>query len=322
MIAIKKLNFYPFPGLFSGHLQTILGVYRIIGHSSPPSKKWVVDIGNNDFLACELSIPPQWQKNGRTLVMVHGLGGSHSSTYMVRLSRKFYERGDKVVRVNLRGCGSGKGLSKLPYHAGNSEDILKIVEALKQENPESEITLIGFSLGGNIILKLAGELGLEANKLVSNFIAVCAPIDLIKSMEMIENRRFYHHYFLKFVCQHGLPWIPKNKKFRTLYEFDQAITAPLWGFQGATEYYTNCSSIKFLPKIEQTTHLIFAEDDPFIAIESLKGLSLSKHVHLWSTQYGGHLGFLGKTVRGHKHYWMDQLLLNWTQGDFVSNLRV
>lgn len=321
MVQIKKLNFKPLPWFTSGHLQTIISIYRSSG-LPPPSSSWLVDLGNGDQLSCEISKPESWTDNDRTIVLIHGLGGSHQSVYMVRLARKLYFLGYKVVRINLRGCGSGEGLSKLPYHAGNSQDVLKVIKALKKENSLSPITLIGFSLGGNIVLKLAGELGHQATELVHTFISVCPPIDLATTIGIIEKKRyhFYHSYYLKKMCEQAAPWLNErvNKTLRTMREFDNAVTAPLWNFKDAHDYYVSCSSFSLLPQIQQKTHILFSEDDPFIPCHILNEMVFPESLHVWKSEKGGHLGFMGKT-HAHGTFWLDSLLLNWIAGDFVSN---
>ena len=222
---INPLNFQPLPGMASCHLQTILSSFFPAG-SRPPSTEWRVELGGGDLLSCAVSTPLSWKKSHPTVVMVHGMGGSHDSGYMIRLARKLYRKGTKVVRVNLRGCGWGKGLSKLLYNAGTSGDVLKVLQGLKNEASASEITLCGFSLGGNLILKLAGELGTGAKELVKTFIAVCAPLDLAQAVQTIQAKRnrFYHSYYLKHIHRQARPGIPQT--IFTLYEFDDAITAP------------------------------------------------------------------------------------------------
>jgi uncharacterized protein len=309
MVLSKTLNFKPFFGVSSKHLQMIIAAFIPQG-KAPNSQQWLVDIGKGDKISCLVSIPFNWKEHQKTIVLIHGLGGAHNSGYMVRMSRKLYKKGKKVVRVNLRGCGSGKGLSKLPYSAGNSDDILKVLQALKEETPRSEIFVIGFSLGANIALKLAGELGPDAEKLVKTFIAICPPFDLEHTVRLIERKkhRFYHRYYLNRIFKQSTPWT--SQKFQSLYEFDDKITGPSWGFTGASDYYQNCSSKHFLSRICVTSHILSAEDDPFVSIEELKNISISNHVHLWTTKYGSHMGFLGRT----KLQWLDHLLLDWVEG--------
>jgi predicted alpha/beta-fold hydrolase len=314
------LNFRPFRGLASSHLQMILPNCRaLLAKNAPPSKEILIALEKGAYLSCKVSTPPNWQKSDQTVILVHGMGGSDSSTYMIRISRKLYAHKTKVIRVNLRGSGSGIGLSKLPYHAGNSDDLLKVVQFLKEEAPLSEITLIGVSLGGNTVLKLSGELGSDAKDLVKQFIAVCAPIDLAQTVDVIleKQNRLYHSYYLKSICRQAQKFIPH--KISSLYEFDDFVTAPLWGYKSAAEYYEACSSIRVLESIEQSTHLLFARDDPFIRFDRLQGLSLPSALHVHTTEQGSHVGFLGPVPNSKSPYWMDHLLLNWVNGDFTSN---
>lgn len=316
MATIQALHFHPSLGLSSKHLQTILPVYLFPGEA-PPSESWVVELGDNDRLCCELSLQPNGKETDQTVALVHGLGGSHASGYMIRLARKLYAEGYHVLRINLRGCGSGEGLSKLPYHAGTSGDLLKVLQQWKQKAPKSGITLIGFSLGGNVVLKLMGELGETASEWIKSCIAVCAPLDLGETAQILSERKhhFYQSYYVKKISEQAASWM--SKRVYSIHEFDNHVTAPLWGFKNAQDYYDNCSCIQFLPNIRHKTHLLFAGDDPFINFKKLQDRPLPSSVNLWMTRYGGHMGFLGKSAKGHHFYWLDQLLLNWVAGNFI-----
>lgn len=317
MTQIHRLDFQPLPGLSSGHLQTIISTFRSPG-DAPPSKTWLVKLDDGDLLSCEVSIPPNWNEGIKTVALVHGLGGSHLSHYMIRMSRKLYHNGYKVVRINLRGCGTGKGLSNLPYNAGNSHDVLRVLQELKLQTPTSDVALIGFSLGGNIVLKLAGELGEQAKEYVKNFIAVCPPLDIAEAVSLIEQRKFhiYHTYYLRKLCEQAREWIRGDIKIKSISEFDAKITAPLWGYEGADDYYMKCSSVRFLPQIRHMSHLLFAEDDPFVKLNVLDGVSIPHQVKIWAAKRGGHLGFIGRAPKEHNSFWMDHLLLNWVEDNF------
>lgn len=308
---LNKLNFRPLLGLSSPHIQTVFGAFRK-PVASPPTKSWHVSLGDGDFLACEVSIPSKFDK---IVILVHGLGGSHASTYMIRMARKLYDKNIMAVRVNLRGCGTGIHLSSLPYHGGLSQDLLAVLQALKSQYPTKIIELIGFSLGANITLKLLGELGDDAQKLLSAAIAVCPPLDLAHTVQRMQQRKYslYHAYFLKKVCQQAKPWL--NTPVRSIYEFDDKITAPLWGFTGAEDYYKNSSSLHRLENIRLPCKLLFAEDDPFISQEIIKAareiIASSASLELFTTKHGGHMGFLGKTAKEHNFQWLDEQLLRW-----------
>ncbi|MCE5316066.1 MAG: alpha/beta fold hydrolase [Parachlamydia sp.] len=307
---IQKLDFRPLWGITSPHFHLIVPAYLPAG-KPPASEQWLVDIGNHDRLSCEVSTPDGWKIGDPTVALLHGLGGCHTSRYMVRMARKLIQRGFKVLWINLRGSGSGKGLSLLPYSAGNSADVLHVVQKLKQETPESELTLIGFSLGGNIALKLAGELGEEAGKFLKQVIAVCPSINLAQTTRWIQRKGnfLYHRYYLKHLLEQARPWVKEN--FHSIYAYDDKVTGPLWGFSGADEYYQKCSSKFFIDKIRCPTRLLFAEDDLFVSMECLEEISIPSQVEIYATQHGSHMGFLGQTNQPWDPFWMDQLLLSW-----------
>jgi uncharacterized protein len=310
-MRIQNLHFKPFLGLSSRHLQMIISTIVPSG-KAPPSQQWLIDIGNEDKLSCEVSVPPNWRKSDKTILLIHGLGGSHASRYMVRMARKLYNRGNKVVRVNLRGCGSGKGLSKLLYNAGNSQDLLKIFLLLNEEFPDSAVTLIGFSLGGSIALKLGGELTEETKHVVKTIIAICPPFDLERTVLAMQEKKnyIYHQYYLKGIYKQA----GTTQKFQSVYDYDDKVTGPTWGFIGAQDYYKINSSKNFIDKISVACHILCAEDDPFVSIEALEEIALPENVHLWTTKYGSHMGFLGRK----EFQWLDHLLLKWIKEDFKS----
>ncbi len=308
---INHLLFRPLPGCASPHLQTILANLIAPG-KAPPSMPLFIPLKDSDTLCCEVSTPSSWHMTQKTVMMIHGLAGNHTSAYMVRISRKLYHDGYRVIRINLRGCGSGQHLARFTYHGGISDDILRVIQALKQETPLSPLILLGFSLGGNIVLKLAGELGEEGRNLLHHTIAICPSIDLAQSVHLLSrfSNRFYHRYFLTKMKQQASRW-PERNKIKSIYDFDHLITAPQWGFQSASDYYQQCSSRFWLPYIQHSCYLLFAADDPFIDYRSVLDMTLSSSVKIWLCQYGGHMGFLGWAGRKHRYFWLDYLLQTW-----------
>ncbi len=305
------LDFHPPTGLASPHLQMVFSNLTPTG-DEPPSKSLLISLNDGDKLSCEVSTPPEWQPHQATIVMVHGLGGSHLSPYMIRLSRKFYQEGRRVVRTNLRGCGSGSGLNELPYNSGNSHDVWTILETLKTETPSSPINVIGFSLGGNIIIKMAGEQGENASKFLNRVIAVCPVLNLAESVNQLSQRSnwFYHKYYLKKIHEQGEKWIQKQS-ISSVFEFDEKITAPLWGYANANDYYEKCSSCNFLSNIQVPCDLLLTADDPFIDHSILEQTKISASTKVWLTEHGGHMGFIAWTGEKQGFFWMDKLLLDW-----------
>jgi uncharacterized protein len=319
MVTFKQLHVTPPFFLKSAHLQTIIGSF---GRSTeiPYSHQQFINLQDGDNLCCEVSQPPNWRKSDPTFVMIHGLGGSYRSLYLQRLVPRLLNERYRTVRVNLRGCGSGKGLAKRSYHGGNSRDILKVLKTLKKEFPLSEITLIGFSLGGNIILKLLGELGSAAQCLVSHAMGICPAVDLMNSAQLItlKQNRLYQDYFMKNLCQEvqqrhqhfpDLPNISIHRKMN-LIEFDEKYTAVLWGFKGALDYYQECSSQKYVGEIRVPCDILYAHNDPVIDHATIKNAPWPKSTTLWCANTGGHMGFLSWSGKDYGYRWMDYQIMN------------
>jgi uncharacterized protein len=296
----QNLSFKPLLGFSSPHLQTILPSFLPPGKQAP-SEPWIFTLSDGDRLSLEVSNPPEWQENHPTTFLIHGLGGDHTSSYMIRVTRKLYQKGHKVIRINLRGCGSGKGLSTKPYYGGNSQDILEILLHNQKEHKDSPTNIIGFSLGGNITLKLCGELEERLSSILNHCIAVCPPLDLFHAVQTIGKKPFYERYFLKSLTKQFYSPPP------SMYLLDENITAPAWGYESALDYYQSCSSLFFIPKIKHKTRILFAKDDPFIDHTKIDMVSLPDAVQIYTTEQGGHMGFLG----ANGNYWMDDLLLEW-----------
>src|SRR5579872_5882281 len=154
----QELPFEPFPYLENPHHQTVIGgLFNF--PTEPPSQQKILALEDGDKISLEITSPEGWKPTDPTVILLHGLCGSHQSPNLVRMAKKLEPLGIRVIRYNMRGCGSGRGLARQVYHSGRSDDIFEVLKLLKQEWPDSPFLLIGFSLGGNIVLKLAGELG-------------------------------------------------------------------------------------------------------------------------------------------------------------------
>lgn len=313
---IYPIPFRPVTGLSSPHAQTVIACFTP-GGDEPPSEQVIVPLDDGDALCCEVSTPPSWSPEKKTILLLHGMGGCHTASYMVRLSRKLYELGYRAVRINMRSCGSGKHLARVPYHGGLSSDILHVLEMFKKQTPSSPVLLVGFSLGGNIALKLAGELGRDAGDLLKTTLAVCPPVDLADTAALMctPKNRLYNLYYMRQLEKLAEKWT-KGKPFSTIYEFDEIVTAPNWGFKDPAEYYEISSSKTKLQKIHHPCHILFARDDPFVNYKICTESKLSPDVSVWIAPKGGHMGFFGWTEENHKFYWMDSVLLRWIEGHF------
>lgn len=311
----KRIDFHPPFGLSSPHLQTILSTFGMNG-KAPPSEEFIVQLDDGDRLSCHISNPKSNAETKKIVIMVHGLGGSYESGYLIRLSRKIYQAGDCAVRVNLRNCGTGEGFAKLPYNGGTSHDIFTVLKVLRQRFPLSSLILVGFSVGGNIALKLAGELGKDGKRYMDQLIAVCPIVDLYYSVQHIEKKGnwIYHRYYLSHLTKQSKKWM-ESLSVKSIYEFDDKITAPFWGYKNALDYYKKCSSSAFIDKIAVPTRILFAEDDPFIDCHLLDCITIPSSVNIYTTPFGGHMGFLGWAGKEHGYYWMDKQIMEWMKGE-------
>lgn len=313
-------NFRPFPFLTNPHIQTIMGTF-LRGSVPPfPVRVSTLPLDDGDRLVMYDSCPKRWRPGGVTALMVHGLGGSHRSAYQERLATLLLPHGIRVVRMDMRGAGKGLPLARRTYNGGCSNDIRAVVAEMRRWDPDARIILIGFSLGGNIVLKLAGEAatwpvpGLEA------VAALNPPIDLERCSNLIRQprNRIYDRHFARILVQqvkrqrHFFPDLPPLRlpADPTLWEFDESFTAPRAGFQGALDYYRRSSSGPLVPAITVPTLIMTSRDDPFVAVEPFEELPSMPNVEVRIVDRGGHLGFIGPDGRG-RFRWAEPRLAEW-----------
>jgi uncharacterized protein len=326
----QELPFEPFPFISDPHQQTILSSF-INFFFDPSSQQTIVDLSDGDKISLEISTPDGWKPTDLTVIMVHGLCGSHRSPYLVRMVKKLLPLGVRTVRVNLRGCGSGKGLARQMYHSGRSDDVFEAIKFLKVQTPDSPFVLIGFSLGGNIVLKMGGELNTLGKEFLSGLIAISPPVDLYSSVVMLgkPDNSVYEKYFIRLMCAdvhyrhrkfRDLPRIKLAKNLK-IYEFDQIYTAPQYGFRNAQDYYNKCSAATVISDISIPTKVLLSEDDPIISATSLDSYQLPPCLDVFKTKQGGHMGYLGNPADGKGLYWLDSLLMEWILGFIPPSAR-
>jgi hypothetical protein len=252
--------------------------------------------------------------------MVHGLEGSSQAGYMRSMSQLALEAGYAVHRTNMRSCGGTESMAKTMYHAGLTTDTLSVIRQIHSER-SLPTYLVGYSLGGNVALKLAGELGESARGLLAAVCAVSTPIDLAASVRKMGDRenRIYEWRFLSRLkdrirkrseCLPGVYDLSALDRSRTVYEFDDLITAKFFGFGSADNYYATQSSNQFLEHIRIPTLLVQAKDDPLIPFESFShpAIESNPHIQLFAVEHGGHLGFLANSE---PRFWVDRVILKW-----------
>jgi predicted alpha/beta-fold hydrolase len=233
------------------------------------------------------------------VLLLHGLGGCEDSVYMQRSAQHFVAAGHPVLRLNLRGAGPSRDVCRHQYHAGRSEDLRAALGALDPRWTGAGIVVIGFSLGGNLLLKGLGEWGSAAPLRAA--VAVSAPLDLAASCRRIMAARnaVYHRYLLRRLRRQS----HAATDARSLYEFDDRVVAARNGFAGADDYYARCSAAPFLDAIRVPTLLIHALDDPWIpaAAYTQRDWSRNPRVVPLLARGGGHVGFHARDARAAWH---------------------
>jgi predicted alpha/beta-fold hydrolase len=261
--------------------------------------------GTGDALAARLDRPDPSRVRGRPLaVVVHGLGGDERSTYMIRTARHLLSQGYPVLRLNLRGAGPSRAISGGHYHAGLSGDLAAALGGLPTDLTANGLVLIGYSLGGNLVLKFMGE-GAHGHD-VRVAASVSAPIDLAAtSRRVMEPRnKLYHLRILKTMKDETLAAgavltdaeRAAVEQARTVYEFDNNFIAHRHGYAGADAYYAENAAIGFLGRIDRPTLVVHALNDPWIPTESYRLADWGAYAHVQALlpSGGGHVGFHGK----------------------------
>ncbi len=321
--------FRPLPGLGGGHRQTLAGTWwpGVLRPEQATIRR--VDLLDGDALVLHDDAPADWVIGGRTAILLHGLAGCFRSPYLVRTAEKLNARGIRTFRMDLRGNGAGFGLAIKPYHAGCSEDLLAAVRHVEALCPGSPIALIGFSLGGNIVLKTVGESPQQLPASISRAMAVNPPIDLARCTHGLTRWPLtrYDRYFVRLLLrrleslsQVRTDWEPYrfDQPPTRLIDFDDQYTAPRSGFLNAADYYERCSSEQFLPAIQVPTLLLTSRDDPMIPPELFRRARLSPNCRLHIAHGGGHLGYLGRGSVDPDGRWLDWRVVDWVLANCSS----
>jgi len=313
-------EFRPLPLLRNPHIQTVLGAL-VPGLDCPqPDQQRVVRLPDGDAVVLHNNTPPGWQPGGPLALLVHGLSGSHLSPHIRRLAALLLSHRVRVARMDLRGAGAGLPLSRRCYHAGRSDDVRAALDEMHTWSPSSPLLLMGLSLGGALVLKMAAE---SADRPVPGLVRVAAvapPIDLPRCSALLSLRknRIYEDNFLRDLTLEArlrqrffsdLPPLSFPRRM-TMRLFDELYTAPRGGFASADDYYRKTSCAALIPHIQVPTLILTARDDPFIAIEPFEELKVPANVLVRLVAHGGHLGFLGWDGAGGIR-WAERRMVEW-----------
>ncbi len=255
------------------------------------------------------------------IAIVHGLEGSSDSNYMLGIAEKAWAAGFHVVRLNQRNCGGTEKLTPTLYNSGMSGDYRAVFEELANGDGFEQIFFAGYSMGGNLVTKMAGEFGDSAPRQLRGVCAVCPAIDLAACADELErwDNYFYEERFVRGLLQryaHKATLFPERYSangfgpIRTVREFDDAITAPHFGFKDAQEYYESAGAKKVIAQIRLPYLLITAQDDPFVPYEAIlaSGVESNPSVRFVAPEYGGHCGFVSR-YGGSARFWAEELIV-------------
>jgi predicted alpha/beta-fold hydrolase len=315
--------FRPYRLLAGGHRQTVVGYFsRRSLRWTHPTEDLVVDAGDGVRLLVRLS----WQhapESRPTVVLVHGLGGCDQSSYGVATGELAWQAGWNVARMNMRGAGDGEAICARLYNAGQDTDLVAVLHALSRRTPWLAAT--GFSLGANLVLLALGRSAAQLPAGLFAAAAVSPPADLAacaRSLERPPNRAYLSHYVSRLCTtyrerQQRLPELYERGRelgSRTIWEFDEKVTAFYGGFRGAEDYYTQSSSGPWLLKIDRPTLILAAEDDPMIPAHAVARWPLPESgvVRREMTRTGGHVGFVAPT-RAAGRFWAGERVMDFLQ---------
>lgn len=305
-----KSSFPPFRPRFpwiGGDLQTLRNYLSPGGWdlSGWPSERlfFETDDGSGDRLQGVL----HRQGEGPLVVLLHGLTGCEESFYVLETARFLLSQGSPVLRLNLRGAGPSRKTCGGHYCAGSSGDLANVLAQLPPDLAENGLVLIGYSLGGNIVLKYLAEKPLAVEPVCA--VAVSAPIDLAAASRrmMVARNRLYHGWLLKRMAEEAaagnadLSEAERSaiSRARTVYAFDDVFVAPRNGYADADDYYRKCSAAGMLSDIETPTLIVHARNDPWIPADAFENMNVTglPEISLALADGGGHVGFHGRADR-------------------------
>lgn len=295
--------FRPSSWLPGPHAHTLAGKL-LRPYATPELTRVRLDTPDGDFL--DLDLGPEPAEGAPLGLVLHGLEGSSRRRYALMAYEALLERGVRPVGMNFRGCSGEPNRAPRFYHSGETGDLRYVLDRLGERFPDRPVGVLGFSLGGNVLLKFLGEEADREPQRVRAAVAVSVPFDLAAGAEQLEKGLMgplYTYYFVRMLRQKVRARadllgahvdVDAGLAARTLRAFDDAVTAPLHGFADAAEYYRRSSSARFLDRIRVPALLLQSRDDPFLPRSALPEREIAANPHLVPaiTERGGHVGFV------------------------------
>ena len=324
-------NFEPHPLLKNRHAMTIAGAFarRRFQLSPAEERLFAVDADSKILGHChwQPSLPASAGRrlDAPVLVLVHGLEGSSNSNYMRGIAEKALRRGFHVVRLNQRNCGGTERLTPTLYNSGMSGDYRAVFEELAYRDGFERIFFAGYSMGGNLVTKMAGEFGAAVPPQLRGVCAVCPALDLAAcadALERAENYFYQRHFVAGLMSRYAkkaalFPERYSRNGFgpvRTVREFDDAITAPHFGYRNAQEYYEAAGAKRVVAEIRVPVMILTAQDDPFVPYEALKAANPGQNpaIRFVAPRHGGHCAFISRH-EGHERFWAEARIIEFCE---------
>ena len=315
----------PRRGLRGGHVQTLASYFLPRRIELPPAEARLIEVEPGAQVLCHC----HWQSDREaalTVIVVHGLEGSSDSQYMLGIAAKGLAAGMNVVRMNQRNCGGTDRLSPTLYHSGRSQDVAAVAQNLLERDRISRFALAGYSMGGNLVLKLAGEWGREGPPEFRAVAAVCPSMNLAASADALHlpgNRVYEFHFMWKLrnrlrAKAKLFPGVFETSRLRgltSLRDFDDKITAYYCGFEGASDYYQRSAAANVVERIAVPALILHAANDPFIRIlpETREKILSNSNITFVETEDGGHCSFLSEP-NGDDGRWAEHRVLDFLRG--------
>ena len=296
-MLVKNSRFKANGALKNSHFSTIYPLVKLTKGFTAALDREVIHLEDGDFLEVDY----YRAGNQKLLLLAHGLEGSSRQRYMLYMIDYFSKNGYDICSINFRSCSGKMNKTARLYHSGEIQDFSHIIDLLSQQY--NHIELSGFSMGGNIILRYLGQMGDKLPAIVKKAAVFSVPIDLGDCSKQLSSgfNKVYTEYFMKSLrkkvdhLNSTFPELklPHSKSLKNFPQFDSLITAPLFDFKSADDYYYNASSIRSLDKIQIDTLLVNAANDPFLGKKCFPVEQLKNHpkVSLEVPQWGGHVGF-------------------------------
>jgi predicted alpha/beta-fold hydrolase len=312
----------PRRGLRGGHVQTVASFLIQRRFRLPAPEERFIEVAPGVQVLCHC----HWQTDRTkpmTIIIVHGLEGSSQSQYSLGVTEKALAAGMNVIRYNQRNCGGTDAMAPVLYHSGLSEDIEAVSRELIARDHISQLALVGFSMGGNLVLKLAGEWGTQGPPQFRAVAACCPAMDLAASADALHQpaNRLYEQFFLFSLRRRMIRKaslfpehfdVARMRGMRTLRDFDHQVTAYYCGFSSADDYYARAAASNVVDKISVPALIVHAANDPFIRIlpETRTKIAANPNINLVEAEDGGHCAFVG-TRNGHDDgFWAETQIVN------------